>query len=71
MKSGNAKLSNFMQTVWEMGSTKEQFASEIEKYFTFHSIRKANVQRQLEEQLGLEIEKSERINSRIESMDMQ
>ena len=49
MKTGNAKLSNFMQTVWEMGSTKEQFAAEIEKYFTFHSIRKANVQRQLEE----------------------
>jgi hypothetical protein len=38
-----------MNTIWEMGATKEQFAEEIERYFTYHSLRKANVQRQLEE----------------------
>jgi hypothetical protein len=32
-----------MQTVWEMGATKEQFAIEIEKYFAYHQLRKANV----------------------------
>jgi hypothetical protein len=38
-----------MQTLWEMGSSKEQFAAEIERYFAYHSLRKANMQRQLEE----------------------
>jgi len=58
-----------MQGLWEKGLTKEQFATEVDRYFQFHSLRKANVQRQLEEQLNAEIEKSERINSQIEQMD--
>lgn len=71
LKSGNAKLYNFMQNLWEMGVSKEQFAIEIERYFTFHSLRKANVQKQLEEQLNAEIDKSQRINSQVEQMEVQ
>ena len=69
LKSGNAKLYNFMQGLWERGLTREQFAAEVDRYFQLHSLRKANVQRQLEEQLNAEIEKSERISSQIEQMD--
>lgn len=69
LKSGNAKLYNFMQGLWEKGLSQEQFAIEVDRYFQFHSLRKANVQRQLEEQLNAEIEKSERINSQIEQME--
>lgn len=71
LKTGNAKLANFMQTVWEMGASKEQFAVEVEKYYMFHSLRKANVQRQLEEQLHEEYEKNEMINSRVEEVEQQ
>ena len=58
-----------MQTLWEMGASKEQFSAEIERYFVYHSLRKANMQRQLEEQLNAEIERSDKINSRVEEMD--
>ena len=60
---------NFMQTVWEMGATKEQFAAEVEKYFTYHSMRKANVQRQLEEQLQAELDKGEAIQSHADEIE--
>lgn len=69
LKTGNAKLSNFMQTLWEMGATKEQLAAEIERYFAYHSLRKANMQRQLEDQLTSEMDKGERINSRVEEIE--
>lgn len=69
LKSGNAKLVNFMQTVWEMGATKEQFASEIERYFAFHSLRKANMVKQLEDQLNNEIDKGEKITTRVEEIE--
>jgi superfamily II DNA or RNA helicase len=69
LKSGNAKLYNFMQGLWEKGLPREQFATEVDRYFQLHSLRKANVQRQLEEQLNAEIEKSERITSQIEQME--
>ena len=52
-----------------MGSSKEQFASEVERYFAFHSLRKANVQRQLEEQLNNEIDKSEKINLKMDEIE--
>jgi hypothetical protein len=58
-----------MQTVWDMGATKEQFAAEVEKYYMFHSLRKANVLRQLEEQLNAEIEKNQAINNKVEEIE--
>jgi len=69
LKSGNAKLVNFMQTVWEMGAKKEQFASEIERYCAFHSLRKANMVKQLEDQLNNEIDKGEKITTRVEEIE--
>ena len=52
-----------------MGATKEQFAAEVEKYFTYHSMRKANVQRQLEEQLQAELDKGEAIQSHADEIE--
>lgn len=54
-----------------MGATKEQFAAEIERYFAYHSLRKANMQKQLEDQLNSEIEKSDKINQRVEELEQQ
>eukprot|EP00347_Sterkiella_histriomuscorum_P019926 403339774 len=53
-KYGNAKLLNFMKTLWDMDLGKEHFSTEIERYFFYHSLRKSNVQKLLDDQLNME-----------------
>ncbi|CDW73733.1 UNKNOWN [Stylonychia lemnae] len=60
-KYGNAKLLNFMKTLWEMKINKDQFSVEIERYFFYHSLRKSNVHKLIEDQLAIEKDNQKRI----------
>lgn len=47
--NNNQKLSNFIDTLWNMEVSKLQFANEIERYFFYYSIRKTNVAKALDD----------------------
>ena len=65
-KYGNAKLLNFLKTLWEMNMNKDQFSAEIERYFLYHSLRKTNVHKMIEDQLNLERDNQKKIEQQQE-----